>query len=108
LLMSLKRIRLINSRNIVHTCRNPTLGLSVRMQLTLPKVGKWSPQGLPKIQKTIWGIKSPRLHAFFISIKRSWRIDAQNGLALAIWTFVAQVMGKRKAGSQTVSLTPDH
>jgi len=24
-------------------CRNPTLGLNVRRQLTLPKVGKWSP-----------------------------------------------------------------
>ncbi len=34
-------------------CRNPTLGLSVRMQLTLPKVGKWSPPGLPKIQSSI-------------------------------------------------------
>jgi hypothetical protein len=33
--------------------RNPTLGPSVRMQLTLPKVGKWSPPGLPKTQKTI-------------------------------------------------------
>jgi len=34
-------------------CCNPTLGLSVRMQLTLPKVGKWSPSGLPKSQKMI-------------------------------------------------------
>ncbi len=32
----------------------------------------------------------------------------ENGLALAIWTSVAQVMGKRKAGSQTGSLIPDH
>ncbi len=31
-----------------------------------------------------------------------------NGLALAIWTLAAQVMGKRRAGSQTGSLTPDH
>ncbi len=30
------------------------------------------------------------------------------GLALAIWTSAAQVMGKRRAGSQTGSLTPDH
>jgi hypothetical protein len=29
-------------------CRNPTLGLSVRMQFTLPKVGKMSPPGLSK------------------------------------------------------------
>jgi hypothetical protein len=32
----------------------------------------------------------------------------ENGLALAIWTSAAQVMGKRRAGSQTGSLTPDH
>ncbi len=38
----------------VQACRNPTLGLSVRMQLTaLPKVRKWSPPGLPKTQKMI-------------------------------------------------------
>jgi hypothetical protein len=89
-------------------CRNPTLGLSVRMHLTLPKVGKWSPPWLPKTQKTIWGVKSPCLYAFFISMERSWSVDAQNGLAWAIWTFVAQVMGKRGARSQTVSLTLDH
>jgi hypothetical protein len=89
-------------------CRNPTLGLSVRMQLTLPKVGKWSPPGLPKTQKTIWGVKSPRLGAFFISMKRSWSVDTQKRLALAIWTSAAQVIGKRRVGSQTASLIPDH
>ncbi len=31
-----------------------------------------------------------------------------NALALVIWTSTAQVMGKRRAGSQTGSLTPDH
>ncbi len=40
-------------------CRNPTLGLSVRMQLTLPKVGKWSSPGLSKIQSSIARAKSP-------------------------------------------------
>jgi hypothetical protein len=88
-------------------CRNPTLGLSVRMQLTLPKVGKWSPLGLPKTQKTIWGIKSPHLGAFFISIESFWNVDVQNGLALPIWTSTAQVMGKQRVGSQTASLTFD-
>jgi hypothetical protein len=34
-------------------CRNPTLRPNVRMQLTLPKVGKWSPVRLLKTQKTI-------------------------------------------------------
>jgi len=31
-------------------------------------------------------------------MKSSWSVDAQNGLAWAIWTSAAQVMGKRKAG----------
>jgi hypothetical protein len=30
-----------------------------------------------------------------------------NGLALLIWTSETQVMAKRRAGSQTASLTPD-
>jgi hypothetical protein len=30
-----------------------------------------------------------------------------HGLALLIWTSETQVMAKRKAGSQTISLTPD-
>jgi hypothetical protein len=45
---------------------------------------------------------------FLVSLERSWSVDNENGLALAIWTFVTQVMGKRRAGSQTGSLTPDH
>jgi hypothetical protein len=46
-----KKMGMFDSK--LRKCRNPTLGLSVRMQFTLPKVGKWSPLGLPKIQKTI-------------------------------------------------------
>jgi len=38
---------------------------------------------------------------------KALEVDAQNGLTWAIWTSVAQVMDKRKAGSQTASLTPD-
>jgi len=36
-----------------------------------------------------------------VSLERSWSVDIENGLALAIWTSVAQVMGKRRAESQT-------
>jgi hypothetical protein len=42
---------------------------------------------------------------FFIPLERSWSVDVQNGLAWAIWTYAAQVMGKRRTGSQTGSLT---
>jgi hypothetical protein len=41
-------------------------------------------------------------------IGKSWSVNVQNDLTWAIWTFVAQVMGKRRAGSQTDSLIPDH
>ncbi len=37
----------------------PHFGLSVRVKPTLPKVGSWSPTGLPKIQSSIAGVKSP-------------------------------------------------
>jgi hypothetical protein len=35
----------------------PHFELSVRMKLTFPKVGTWSPSGLPKIQSSIAGVK---------------------------------------------------
>ncbi len=66
------------------------------------------PKWLPKLQRAFWGVKTQWLVALFISMKRSWNVDIENGLALAIRTSEAQVMGKRRAGSQTGSLTPDH
>jgi hypothetical protein len=50
----------------------PHFGQSGRMQLPLPKVETWSPPGLPKIQKAIWRVKSPRL----------WRVLYINGKLL--------------------------
>jgi hypothetical protein len=76
----------------------PHFRLSVRVKPTLPKVGTWSPPGLPKTQSTIAGVKSPRISALLVSLERSWSVDVQNGLAWAIWTSAAQVMGKRRAG----------
>jgi hypothetical protein len=86
----------------------PHFGLSVKMKFTLPKVGTWSPPGLPKTQSLIAEVKTLRIGVFFIPLESSWSVDVQNGLAWAIWTFSAQVMGKRRAGSQISSLTPDH
>ncbi len=86
----------------------PHFGISVKMKLTPPKVGSWSPSGLPKTQSSSSRVKTPRIDVFFISMKSSWSVDAQNGLACAIWTSAAQVMGKRKAKSQTSNLTPYH
>jgi hypothetical protein len=78
------------------------------MKLTLPKLGTWSPPGLPKIQSLIAGVKTPCIGVFLISLEKYQSVDVQNDLAWVIWTSAAQVMGKRRAKSQTGSLTPDH
>jgi hypothetical protein len=41
-------------------------------------------------------------------MKSYQNVDVENGLAWAIWTYVAQVMDKRSAESQIGNLTPDH
>jgi len=81
---------------------------SVRSPLTLLKMGLGSPSGFPKTHNTIAGVKKPCIEVLFIPLERSWSVDVQNGLAWAIWTYAAQVMVERRAGSQTSSLTPDH
>jgi len=44
---------------------------SVRLPLTLSKMGLGSPSRLPKIQSVIVGVKTPRIETFFISLERS-------------------------------------
>jgi hypothetical protein len=46
----------------------PHFEASVRMKLTLPKVGTWSPLGLPKIQSLISRVKTPRIEMLFIPL----------------------------------------
>jgi hypothetical protein len=48
----------------------PHFEASVRMKLTLPKVGTWSPSGLPKLQSSIAEVKTPRLEVFFRPLER--------------------------------------
>ncbi len=79
------------------------------MKLTLnPKLGLGSPPGLPKLQSLIVGVKTPCIEMFFILLESYRSVDVENGFTWAIWTYAAQVMAKRKAKSQTGSLTPDH
>jgi hypothetical protein len=85
----------------------PHFWKSVRMTLTLPKWGLGSPLGLPKLQSRIAGVKTPHIGVFFISLESYESVDVENELAWAIWTYVAQVMCKRRAGSQIGNLTPD-
>jgi len=80
----------------------------VKIRLTLLNWGLGSPLGLLKLQSWIVRDKTPCIGVFFISLERYESVDVENGLAWAIWTFVAQVRYKRKAGSQIGNLTPDH
>ncbi len=96
--------RLLN----INTCVATLLWESVRMKFTLLKWGLGSPPGLPKLQSSIPGVKTPCIGVLFISLKNYRSVDVENGLAWAIWTSVTQVMAKRRAGSQTNSLAPDH
>jgi hypothetical protein len=43
----------------------PHLEASVRMRLTLPKVGTWSPLGLPQLRSSIAKVKTPCLEVFY-------------------------------------------
>jgi hypothetical protein len=78
------------------------------MKLTFPKWGLASPSGFPKLQSLIAEVKTPCIGVFFISLENYRSVNVKNGLAWAIWTSTAHVMAKRRARSQTCSLTLDH
>ncbi len=48
----------------------PHFEASVKMRLTLPKVGTWSPPRLPQLQNSIAEVKKPCLEVFFIPLER--------------------------------------
>jgi hypothetical protein len=51
------------------------------MRLTLLKWGLESPLELPKLQRSIAGVKTPCIRLFFLSLKRYENLDIKNGLA---------------------------
>ncbi len=55
----------------LETLSQPHFGLNVRVKPTLPKVGSWSPPGLPKTQSANAGVKSPHIWALLVSLERS-------------------------------------
>jgi hypothetical protein len=91
-----------------HGCRNPTLAKCGGEAQHLEKVRIGSPPGLSNVQSSTARPKTPHIGVFLVSLESSWSVNIENGLALAIWTSIAQVMGKRRAESQTGNLTPDH
>jgi hypothetical protein len=74
-MISKVNIFIVHNSLIIHALSQPYFGLSVSMKLTRPKVGTWSPLGLPKTQSSITGIKTPCIEVFFIPLERSWSLD---------------------------------
>ncbi len=50
-------------------------------QMNFHYVGSWSPGELPKLQRAIARVKTPRLVDFFISLESYQNLDVENGLA---------------------------
>jgi hypothetical protein len=50
------------------------------MTLSLPKWGLKNLSGLPKLQSSISGVKTPFIEAFFISLESYQNVDVENGL----------------------------
>jgi hypothetical protein len=94
---------------VAYRCNVTTLlWKSERMTPSLPKWGLGSLLGLLKFQSSIAGVKTPCIELFFISLESYQSVDVENGLAWATWTSTAQVMTKRKVGSQIGNLIPNH
>ncbi len=72
------------------------------------EMGTWESSETPKLQSWIARVKTPRIGVSFIPLESYESVDVENELAWAIWTFAAQVRGKRRVGSQIGNLTPDH
>ena len=56
-------------KNIV--CRNPNLAKCGGEAQHLEKLGIWSPPGLPNVQSSTAGPKTPRIGVFLVSLERS-------------------------------------
>jgi len=52
-------------------CRNPNLAKCGGESQHLEKLGTWSPPGLPNVQSSTAGPKTPRIRVFLVSLERS-------------------------------------
>ncbi len=81
----------------------PHFEASVRMRLTLPKVGTWSPPGLSQLQRSITEVKTPCLEVLFILLERPWNVDVENGLE--VWAESYELPKSRESGVQTGTIS---
>jgi hypothetical protein len=84
----------------------PHFEASVRMKLTLPKVGIWSLPGLPKTQSLIAGVKTPRIEKY--TVGKVLKCRCPKWPRMSHLDICSTVTVERRGGTQTGSLTPDH
>jgi hypothetical protein len=73
-----------------------------------PEMGTWKSSETLETSELDYRGENTSLELFIISLENYQSVDVKNGLTWAIWTSAAQVMAKRRAGSQTNNLTPNH
>jgi len=76
----------------------PHFVASVRMILTLPKVGTWSPPGLPQFQSSIEEVKTHCLEMFFIPLERPWSVDVEMALHKPFGHLQHKLWSKERSG----------
>jgi len=75
-------------------------------EIHTPEMGTWESSETPKTSE--FDYRGQNIGVFFISLESYRSVDVENELAWAIWTFVTQVMTKRRAMIQIGNLTPGH
>jgi hypothetical protein len=58
----------------------------------------WSPPRLPNVQSSTARSKTPRIGVFLVSLERSWSVDIENGLVLAIGHLSPKLWAKEGPG----------
>jgi hypothetical protein len=103
------QVALVNGwMGIARQLSQPHFGQVWGWSPTLGKVGGLESAGTPECSELDNKAQNTSHWGVFGVIGKVLKRDIENGLALAIPTSAAQVMGKRRAGSQTGNLTPDH
>jgi hypothetical protein len=69
---------------------------SVRMRLTLPEWGLGSPLGLPKLQSSIAGVKTPHIVAFFYIIGKILKCRCRKWARMSHLDIYSTSYGKKK------------
>jgi hypothetical protein len=73
-----------------------------------PKSGNLESSGTPKNSKLDCRGQNTSHWGFLYINGKVLKCRCPKWPCMSIWTFATQVMGKRRAGSQTGNLTPDH